>query len=335
MGHCRKELQLTADSLAIFSVSPSNLFFFKELQQYVSGDQQRAIVPMPGCQDRMEETRRRPLPIRFGAFELNLHAGELHKQGAKIKLQEQPFLVLAMLVEHPGDVVTREELQKQLWPSDTFVDFERGLNRAINKLREALVDDADNPRFIETLPRRGYRFIAPVDSAEPVKHPLALVKPEVPPEAPVRFAKGADKLPKGRWFAAMLVLLSISAIFFLRQRPAVKTQLLRLQLSPPVERKFCRRRKCLDRRHGAFARWPDIGVRSFGRRCERVMGAAIKRCRAEVAGRRASTESFLVAGRKVHWFLPGYFLATHRYWRRRAGDRLLPPFRGRLVWRVV
>ena len=102
----------------------------------------------------MEETKRLFLPIRFGIFEVDLQAGELRRQGYKVKLQDQPFQVLVMLLERPGEVVTREELQKKLWPADTFVDFERGLNRAINNLREALGDDADSPRFIETLPRR-------------------------------------------------------------------------------------------------------------------------------------------------------------------------------------
>src|SRR5207244_6147673 len=101
--------------------------------------------------------------IRFGPFEADLHAGELRRHGLRIKLQEQPFQILAMLLERPGNVVTREELQKKLWPWDTFVDFDHGLGSAINKLREALGDSADNPRFIETLPRRGYRFIAPVE----------------------------------------------------------------------------------------------------------------------------------------------------------------------------
>src|SRR6202158_1320828 len=97
--------------------------------------------------------------IRFGSFELDLRAGELRKQGVKIKLQEQPFQILAMLLEQPGQVVTREELRSKLWPSDTFVDFDHSLNKAINKLREALGDSAESPRFIETLAKRGYRFI--------------------------------------------------------------------------------------------------------------------------------------------------------------------------------
>src|SRR6266404_4834498 len=106
----------------------------------------------------------RPSIIRFGVFEVVLPAGQLRRQGFDVKLQEQPFQVLAVLLDRPGEVVTREDIQKKLWPADTFVDFERGLNRAINKLREALVDDADSPRFIETLPRRGYRFVAPVET---------------------------------------------------------------------------------------------------------------------------------------------------------------------------
>ena len=111
--------------------------------------------------------------VRFGVFELDLRSGELRRQGLRIRLQEQPFQVLAMLLEHPGEVMTREELRKKLWPADTFVDFEHGLNKDINKIREALGDRAESPRFIETVPRRGYRFVAPVSgSSEPVA-PLA------------------------------------------------------------------------------------------------------------------------------------------------------------------
>jgi DNA-binding winged helix-turn-helix (wHTH) protein len=103
-----------------------------------------------------------PSILRFGVFEVDLLSRELRKQGVRIKLQEQPFHVLTVLLQRPGEVVTREELRSQNWPADTFVDFDNSLNTAINKLREALGDSADNPRFIETLPRRGYRFIASV-----------------------------------------------------------------------------------------------------------------------------------------------------------------------------
>lgn len=103
--------------------------------------------------------------VRFGVFELDLAAGELRKSGVKLRLQGQPFQVLAFLLERAGDVVTREELQQKLWPSDTFVDFDHSLNTAINKVREALGDSASSPRYVETLARRGYRFIAPVVNA--------------------------------------------------------------------------------------------------------------------------------------------------------------------------
>jgi TolB-like protein/Tfp pilus assembly protein PilF len=103
-------------------------------------------------------------PIRFGIFEVDSQSGELRRHGLKVKLQEQPFQVLLMLLERAGEVVTREQLQKRLWPADTFVDFDRGLNRAINRLRDTLRDDSNNPRFIETLPQRGYRFIVPVET---------------------------------------------------------------------------------------------------------------------------------------------------------------------------
>ena len=105
--------------------------------------------------------------VRFGPFEVDFRAGELLKNGRRIRVQDQPLQVLAMLLEKPGEVVTREEVRKRLWLEDTFVDFDHGLNNAINRLREALSDSADAPRFIETLPRRGYRFIAEVRNGTP------------------------------------------------------------------------------------------------------------------------------------------------------------------------
>src|SRR6202163_1692197 len=113
--------------------------------------------------------------LRFATFEVDLRAGELRKQGKRIKVQEQPFHVLTVLLQRPGEVVTREELRNQNWPPDTFVDFDNSLNTAINKLREALGDSADSPRFIETLPRRGYRFIAPV-SKNDRKEPASMAR---------------------------------------------------------------------------------------------------------------------------------------------------------------
>ena len=124
--------------------------------------------------------------LRFGVFEVDLTAGELRKSGMKLRLQGQPFQVLAVLLERPGDVVTREELQRKLWPSDTFVDFDHSLNTAINKVREALGDSAASPRYIETLARRGYRFIAPIHADPPNLEIRASSPPATANEQPTR-----------------------------------------------------------------------------------------------------------------------------------------------------
>src|SRR5215469_13960948 len=99
---------------------------------------------------------------RFGSFEVDFRERKLTKGGIRIRLQEQPFRILALLLEHPGQLVTREEIRSQVWPQDLFVDFDAALNTAVGKLRAALNDSADNPRFLETVPRHGYRFVAPV-----------------------------------------------------------------------------------------------------------------------------------------------------------------------------
>jgi DNA-binding winged helix-turn-helix (wHTH) protein len=121
--------------------------------------------------------------LRFGVFEVDLRSGELRKYGLRVRLQEQPFQVLAMLVEHSGEVVTREELQKKLWPADTFVDFDHGLNKAINKIRDALSDSPESPRFVETVARRGYRFLAEVKV--PDATPVNRLEAAVPPQSTV------------------------------------------------------------------------------------------------------------------------------------------------------
>jgi DNA-binding winged helix-turn-helix (wHTH) protein len=111
----------------------------------------------------MPPSKREARLLRFGVFEVDLDAGELRKNGARIRLQEQPFQVLTALLQNAGQVVTRDSLRETIWPADTFVDFDHSLNTAVNKIREALGDSASSPRFVETLARRGYRFIAPVD----------------------------------------------------------------------------------------------------------------------------------------------------------------------------
>src|SRR5882762_4904272 len=115
--------------------------------------------------------------VRFGSFEVDLQSGELRKSGQKQKLSGQPFQVLAILLEHPGEVVTREQLQKRLWP-DTFVDVDHNLNTAINKIREVLGDSAESPRFVETLPRRGYRFIGELEPPVQPVVPIVTVEPD-------------------------------------------------------------------------------------------------------------------------------------------------------------
>ena len=142
--------------------------------------------------------------LRFGVFELDLRAGELCKHGMRVRLQEQPFQVLAMLVAHPGEVVSREDLRNKLWPADTFVDFDHGLNKAVNKIREALSDSAESPRFVETVARRGYRFLAEVTVVEE-----AAASGTVPGPKP---AARKTLVPSVRWGVTVPVLALLLGI---------------------------------------------------------------------------------------------------------------------------
>jgi len=163
-------------------------------------------------------------PARFGLYEVDFRAGELLKDGRKIRLQDQPLQVLQMLLENPGQVVTREEFHQRLWPGDTFVDFDHGLNNAINRLREALNDSADAPRFIETLPRRGYRFVAKVqDESVPEIRATdskgAPVTTEIPSGATQNTIKPADArkttsahLVARRWIAGGLAVAATGLV---------------------------------------------------------------------------------------------------------------------------
>jgi TolB-like protein/DNA-binding winged helix-turn-helix (wHTH) protein/Tfp pilus assembly protein PilF len=149
--------------------------------------------------------------IRFDVFEVDLRAGELRKHGIKIRLQEQPFLILQTLLETPGQIVTREELQKKIWPGDTFVDFDHGLHAAVNRLRQALGDAADSPRFVETVSRRGYRFIGQIQVSA-TETPLGIRV--VPQEESLR------RKPAGKWWAgpmmgfALAVAVAVMLVFF-------------------------------------------------------------------------------------------------------------------------
>ena len=147
-------------------------------------------------------------PIRIGVFEVDLETGELRKQGLKIKLRDQPFQILLLLLAHAGEVVSRDELQKQLWPADTFVDFDRGLNKAVNHLRDALGDSAENPRFIETLPKRGYRFIYPIDAGNGNVQPLDPA-PETHKEPPGARGSGLPWTIAGLSAAVAVILAAL------------------------------------------------------------------------------------------------------------------------------
>ena len=160
----------------------------------------------------MQQARDVPGRLRFGIFEADLRTGELMKRGARIRLQEQPFQVLAVLLAKPGELVTRDELQRRLWTADTFVDFDHGLNKAINKIREALGDSAESPRFVETVARRGYRFIADVavvdlQPAPPdTKAPSTGGDPLTPSDREPREVAGQTSATNGRGWQRTLTI---------------------------------------------------------------------------------------------------------------------------------
>ena len=162
--------------------------------------------------------------VRFDVFEVDVRAGELCREGRKIKLQEQPFRVLFLLLQRPGEVVTRDQLRQELWPADTFVDFDHGLNSAVARLREALRDSAEKPRFIETVAKRGYRFIAAIQP-----------NGENPPE-PTRAVATRSRLPSVRlWIGATICLgLVCSASIWALYRPRPDTQLAKMEVVPLI-----------------------------------------------------------------------------------------------------
>jgi cholera toxin transcriptional activator len=170
------------------------------------------VMPMPEASPRKA--------VRFGAFEVDLVSGELRKNGTRIRLQEQPFRVLAMLLERPGEMVSREDLHSKLWPGDTFVDFDHGLNTAVNKLREALGDAAANPRFVQTVARRGYRFIAPVQvngnpAAPAAVDTLAPLHPEPAPPSPIDLHPELEiPIPRRGLTRGLFILIQIMYLIF-------------------------------------------------------------------------------------------------------------------------
>jgi Tol biopolymer transport system component/DNA-binding winged helix-turn-helix (wHTH) protein len=167
----------------------------------------------------MDDGGRSAQIVRFGIFEADLESAELRKNGLKVPLQGQPFQVFAFLLQHSGKLVTREELRQKVWPEDTFVDFDHGLNTAITKIRTALGDSAENPRFVETLPRRGYRFIGPVEKpSAPAPSPSAL-------KGHLETLAGDRKAKSWFWPAAILAVITLAAgigwLYFHNGSPSV------------------------------------------------------------------------------------------------------------------
>lgn len=157
--------------------------------------------------------------FRFGVFDVDSSTGELRRRGLRVKLHAQPLQVLLMLVERPGEIVTREDICRELWPEGTFVDYEHSVNSAVNRLREALGDKAANPRFVETLARRGYRFVAPVDritASEPALTPVPAVPVEVSTGFPSRALATREELPKSSHSVVqtLFVLLQVMYLAF-------------------------------------------------------------------------------------------------------------------------
>lgn len=160
--------------------------------------------------------------LRFGVFEVDLAAGELRKNGARVRLQEQPFQVLQFLLEHRGDIVKREDLRQRLWAADTFVDFDHSLNTAINKIREALGDSASSPRYVETVARRGYRFLGPVEWVQSQASTAASASPAAPaqavhPELEVPLPRRALTRSLFALIQVMYLAFYIAALFHLPQ----------------------------------------------------------------------------------------------------------------------
>ncbi len=173
----------------------------------------------------MNDSNARLRQLRFGVFEVDLRTGELRKLGLKVKLHRQPFQVLGMLLERPGELVTREEIREKLWPGDTFIDFEHSVNSSIKKLRQALGDDPVTPRFVETLPRHGYRFIAPVEGGALPELPLPTIGTKAIQESP----------PRRHWLFALAggLIVAVVAVLFALNVAGLRQRLVRHALPVP------------------------------------------------------------------------------------------------------
>ena len=166
----------------------------------------------------MLSTHASPAVVRFGVFEADFRAGELYRSGVKVRVQDLPFRALTVLLSRPNEIVTREELRQELWPDDVFVDFDRGISSAIKRLRDALGDAADNPVFIETIERHGYRWIGPASIVEPPPPPASY--PDAPSPAPAVESEGVLRISSSpqRWTLAMRWVAAAAIVAVARLR---------------------------------------------------------------------------------------------------------------------
>src|SRR5262245_27915940 len=177
----------------------------------------------------MPDTGLPAVKIRFDAFEFDFQVGELRKAGQRVRLQDQPSRVLFRLLQRPGQVVTREELRLELWPADTYVDFDHGLNSAVARLREALRDSADKPRFVETISKRGYRFIAPVRNGQQP------AQADEPISSTPTHAVGTIALWRRFWVAAVFFVTSVCVVaIWAMYRPDTDKQLTKIEVVPLI-----------------------------------------------------------------------------------------------------
>src|SRR5436305_4890538 len=211
--------QFTLDCCGIAKSFPVKFLILQALSCNIFQPWVRKHAKLSAQWGRMEPTRQASV-VRFGTYEIALQSGELRKAGLRIKVQQQPLRLLEILVEHPGEVVTREELRSRIWPNESFGDFDQAVNVAIAKLRGALGDAADNPRYIETLPRRGYRFIAEVAAVNPPSKKLQAVREvvETGPIEPSAFPAKANiararYIPGRAWKIVGVALVLLAVIF--------------------------------------------------------------------------------------------------------------------------
>jgi DNA-binding winged helix-turn-helix (wHTH) protein/Tol biopolymer transport system component len=258
---------------------------------------------MPGGETPLERQSQLGPSVRFGPFELDVRSAEICHNGRKILLHEQPFQVLLALLERPGELVSRNELVQRLWPDGTFVDYERGLNKAVNKLRDVLRDSADSPRFVETIPRRGYRFIAPLefDGRSPCASPLPADGSAMPAASQQDSAIRAV-VPKvnGRWLAAAILVLSFVAagVYWFTKRP------------PPAPREVKLRQLTFDSAENAVQ---NGAISPDGKYLSYIDGKGIRLRLLETGETQVVPEPEALKGGKVEWEICPWFPDSTRF----------------------